>query len=272
MKPDPMFDPAPGAAVTRRILMDLLDELPDFRVMDVCVGVHWTAVVAEVAGVLRCGLASTLANGTGHTGETGLPHAGRLLELDGRTLARWVLAETTLEHSLGMAALNAALPLPQGGWIDGNGSEFLASLGKDKKMAVIGHFPFLAGLRPAVAQLWVLEKEPHPGDLPAEAAPEILPQADVVVITAMTLVNHTLGELLQLCAPGADVVLLGPSTPLSLRLGNYGINWISGSIVENVPAVLRGVAQAATFRQIQKLGVRLVTLAVKPAQAAARKT
>jgi uncharacterized protein (DUF4213/DUF364 family) len=60
--------------------------------------------------------------------------------------------------------------------------------------------------------------EPKEGDFPAEAAPEIIPQADIVAITAMTLVNKTFDGLMKLRRPNAEVVLIGPSTPLSPNL------------------------------------------------------
>lgn len=49
------------------IIDDLLTRLPAGTVVDVRVGAFWTAVVVEVAGQQRCGLASTLRNNDHHT-------------------------------------------------------------------------------------------------------------------------------------------------------------------------------------------------------------
>jgi hypothetical protein len=38
------------------------------------------------------------------------------------------------------------------------------------------------------------------------------------------------------------------------------VHLLSGSIVEEIDAVLRGVSQGASFRQLHRLGVRLVTM------------
>jgi uncharacterized protein (DUF4213/DUF364 family) len=43
-----------------KLLGDLLAELPNGEVLDVCIGLHWTAVVVQINGQRRCGLASTL--------------------------------------------------------------------------------------------------------------------------------------------------------------------------------------------------------------------
>jgi uncharacterized protein (DUF4213/DUF364 family) len=97
-----------------------------------------------------------------------------------------------------------------------------------------------------------------PGDLPAERAPEIIPQADVVAITGMTLVNGTFESLAALARPEAYVLLLGATTPLAPVLFEYGIDALSGTILFDIPAALMAVSQGANFRQIP--GKRLVTM------------
>jgi len=46
---------------------------------------------------------------------------------------------------------------------------------------------------------------------PAELAAQILPDADVVLITGSTLVNNTLEDLLALTRPDARVTVVGPT-------------------------------------------------------------
>ena len=80
----------------------------------------------------------------------------------------------------------------------------------------------------------------------------------MVAITGSTLVNHTLDDLLALVQPEATVMVLGPSTPLSPVLFDYGATIISGTRVMDETAVLRTVGQGAVFRQVQ--GVKLLTI------------
>jgi len=107
----------------------------------------------------------------------------------------------------------------------------------------------------------VLELRPHGEDLPADAAPQVIPQADVLALTAMTLINGTFDGLLALRRPDAPVMVLGPSAPLSPVLFDSGVHMISGSLVEQIDAVLAAVSQGATFRQVHRAGVRLITIA-----------
>ncbi len=243
-----------------RILQDLLAELPDGEVLDIRVGALWTAVVVEVERQKRCGLASTLQQPAQHGAAPPVPEAGRLTEFSGRALAERILTCRPPQSSIGMAALNALLPMQSDLWADANAEAVLAQIGAGKKVALVGHFPFIPRLREQVERLWVLELQPREDDLPAEAADRIIPEVDVVALTGTTLLNGTFESLMELRRSDAQVLVLGPSTPLSPVLFRHGVDWISGAIVENIDAVLQGVSQGASFRQIHHMGVRLVTM------------
>ncbi|MEJ2209589.1 MAG: histidine kinase N-terminal 7TM domain-containing protein [Anaerolineae bacterium] len=120
------------------------------------------------------------------------------------------------------------------------------------------HFPFVERVRRAASACWVLELHPRPGDLPAEWAAEVLPRADVVALTGTSLINHTFDDLIALCRPGAFVLLLGGSAPLTPLLFDRGVDAVSGTRVVDVPAALQSVGQGATFRQIA--GRQLLTM------------
>lgn len=243
-----------------RLLDDLLATLTDGDVVDVRLGLHWTAVVVEANGDRRCGLASTLVPEHHHNGKLDIPSAGTLQELSATEVAHFALSDHPTLASVGIATINALLPGWPELWQEQSAEEVIATLGEGKTVALIGHFPFVPRLRPRVGNLLVLDHHPVDGDLPAESAPDVLPQADVVAITGMALVNHTLESLLEHCPPQADVLLLGPSTPLSPILFEYQINLLCGSVVTAIDRVLSAVGQGANFRQIHRIGVRLVTM------------
>lgn len=242
------------------IIEQLLGAVPtaDHAVVDVRIGSSWTAVVVQVDGDRRCGLAATLSSAG--RDEPAVRDAGRLATLGSRALCELARSASPVEVSVGMAAINALLPRADLPWTEVNAAELLAQRGAHGKVALVGHFPFVDWLRERVQMLWVLELAPRPGDLPASAAPEVIPQADMVALTSMTLLNHTFDGLLALCRPDAQVMLLGPSTPLSPLLFERGVHLLSGAVVENIDAVLRGVSEGAGFRQLHRLGVRLVTM------------
>ncbi len=245
------------------ILTQLISTLPGGAVQEIRIGAFWTAVVVEVEGERRCGLASSLRGFDNHHYGSGpaVRQAGQLLAQTAAELAQLAHSSSLMEASLGMATINALLPLQPERWVDLNAEEVIARHGAGKQVALIGHFPFIPRLQEQVGTLWVLEQEPHGDDLPAQAAADILPQADVVAITGTTLINHTFEQLMALRKAGAIVLLLGPTTPLTPLLFDYGIHLLSGAVVEDIAAVLRAVSQGANFRQLHRQGVRLVTMA-----------
>jgi uncharacterized protein (DUF4213/DUF364 family) len=243
-----------------QILDQILDDLPSGQVREVCIGLHWTAVVVETAGAIRCGLASTLHGQHDHRRSPDVPQAGKLENTSANELARWATGDAPVMASLGLAAINALLPPQPQLWNDENASEIIARFGAGKRVAMVGRFPFAPELLPRVGELLVLEQNPGLDDLPAEAAPEVLPSADLIAITGMTISNHTLEGLLSLCNPQAKVILLGPSTPLSPIFFEYGVDVVSGAVVTDIKPVLHLVLQGGNFRQVHHGGVRLVNI------------
>lgn len=244
------------------IKAELLETLLPGKILAVQVGLSRTAVVAETDDGLRCGLAATLTNpGWDHRCRPQVRNAGHLHEMAADDLASLIESSSSTEVGIGLATVNALLPRQPEEWIDLNAEDYLIEHGSGKNVAVVGHFPFVERIKSLAKQCWVLELAPRPGDFPAESAPEIIPQAEVIAITAMTLVNQTFRGLMDLCRPEARVVLIGPSTPLSPVLFAYGVDILSGTIVTNPQLVLTGVAQGISFHQLrQEKAVRLVTM------------
>jgi len=236
----------------------LIDQLPvnAIAVREVVVGVRWTAVTSR-----GCGLAATLLSLTDTMPHT-LVNAGRLHQQSVQELAQGMISENPLEASIGLAAMCSALPPPISGVLEINAFDLLAHLGAGKKVVMVGHFPQAEWLKAQVGSLDILEKRPRPGDFPAEAAPDLLPKAELIAITGMTILNRTIDGLLRLCPPGARVVVLGPSTPVTPALFECGIDFISGSIVTDETSVLRTLMQGGSA--VQARGTRKVTLCREP--------
>ncbi len=246
------------ATVTPPLSLDLQSRL-DVLVREMRIGAFWTAVVLEDG---RCGLASVLRDDDHHRcGQDPVREAGHLHGRSARELAELARSDSLLEASIGLAAINALLDVDEEACVELNAEQVILEQGAGKDVAIVGHFPFIPRVREAARQLWVLEQRPGQGDLPAEAAPEVIPQADVVAITGTTLINHTFEELMELCRPEAFVLVLGPTTPLSSVLFDYGADVISGTLVTDPEIVLRYVSQGASFRQIKRSkGVKLLTM------------
>lgn len=235
------------------ILEEIINTLPSspVPVRNVSVGVHWTAVCS--AG---CGLASTLTS-------ENLPYAnlsdvGRLHENSAQQLARWVLSENHYESSVGMAALNSLVRPDPADLVELNAYNWIFANCPGKDVAIVGHFNFVDDVRKTARNLWVLEKNPRPGDISAEYSAEYLGKAEIIAITGSAFVNHSMGDVLSMCNPHAVIMILGPSTPLSPVLFDHNVSILSGSHVVDEAGCLLTVQQGGGYSQLW--GVKRVTL------------
>lgn len=241
---------------TKALIQDILSSIKnDYEVSDIRTCVYWTAVIS-----LRCGLASTMAAASLPSEGFQVEDAGKLLPMGAKELAKLSLSSRILEASIGIASLNSVLTIDESRYADLNAESEIRAQGEGKRVAIIGHFPFIKSLRSKARELWVFELpgRGHPGDFTGDEIKDLLPQAEVVAVSSTTLINHTLGSILDLISADAYKIMLGPTTPLSPVLFDYGFDNIFGSIVVNPDKVLKCIGQGANFRQVR--GVRKVTL------------
>jgi len=237
-----------------KIIDDLLSTLSyEALVKDVRQGPFQTAVLTRY-----CGLASTPHDPGPHHEQTPVKEAGLLLQKDAQELACMANSLSPMESAIGMATINSLIEVDEQRCVELNAGDLLAKKGEGKRVAIVGHFPFVSRLRKMVKELWVVERNPQEGDVAEAEAENLIPQAEVIGITGTAFTNHTIERLLGLCNPNAYVVILGGTVPLSPLLFDHGINAISGTKVVNPPLALRCVSQGATFRQIK--GIRLLTM------------
>jgi len=236
------------------IIHDLINSLnTDAEVRDIRQGPLRTAVWTKY-----CGLASTPSELLHCHEKSHVKEAGDLTQKTAKELVNLALSPGLFEVAIGMATINSLIDIDNKWYREINARDILIEQGKNKDVALIGHFPFVPLLRNAANNLSVIEINPQDGDLAESEAKNILPRADVIGITGSAFINNTIDELLNLCNPQSFVLILGGSTPLSPILFDYGIDAIAGTIVTDPQVVLQYVSQGATFRQIK--GIKLVTM------------
>lgn len=98
---------------------------------------------------------------------------------------------------------------------------------------VVGHFPHLGAIAEH-ADVTVLERAARADtDLPDTACEYLLPDADLVVMTGMTLANKTMPRLLEL-ARDALTCVVGPSAAICVPVLEAGADLVAGSVVADV--------------------------------------
>jgi len=230
-----------------KILDDVVSTLNmEPKVRDIRQGLFHTGVLTD-----RCGLAATLPRDALRQENPSGREPGELLNKSTSDLIRMAYSDIITEAAIGMATINSLLEVDESRYLNLNAGNLIAERGKGKKVAIVGHFPFIPDLRKVVKELWVIEKNPREGDATEAEASAFIPQADVVGITGTSFTNHTLEQLLELCNPDAYVVILGDTAPLSPILFDYGIDAVSGTKVVDPELALRCVSQGANYRQIR---------------------
>jgi uncharacterized protein (DUF4213/DUF364 family) len=227
----------------------LLKDIPHIPVDEIIVG--FFSVLVKTGKT--AGIASTIKYGKIHD------RIGDVRDLERkslRELAGLVWSDNMLAASLGMAAINCYWAGRDPDFITINAKDMVLDKGRGKTVGVIGHFPFLNKHREQYKELMIFEKSPQEGDWGEGDIPEQLPRADVVALTATTLTNHTFHEVIRHMSPESYKIILGPTTPLSPVLFDYGFHAVCGTLIRDYDIVRKQVLMATPTRYLK--GVEFV--------------
>lgn len=190
-----------------------------------------------------------------------MPATGKLLNLQIAELMDYALDDNALKAAVGIATINALSAIllededcrykPSA---YGNALDLVKITGEDT-VAMVGAFPpFIKRIREITNKLFVIEKNPRvagKGDMieiESEARlREIIPQANIIVITGVTLVNHTLGTILELAKKASEIVLVGPTAsvypePLFAR----GVTVMGGVRIADAAKMIHLIGEAGS--------------------------
>jgi uncharacterized protein (DUF4213/DUF364 family) len=175
-----------------------------------------------------------------------------------KDLAQLVKSWDFHSASIGLAAVNASLSADhRAGKLDdkialGNAFDLFLKKVKNRKVAVIGHFPRLDKMAKEAKELCVIERSPQPGDLPDTAAEYLLPGREMVFMTGSSIINKSAPRLIEL-SRGAEIYLVGPSVPLCPELFKYGLAALSGSVAPEYQALADNLKDECTIDFNKKL-------------------
>jgi uncharacterized protein (DUF4213/DUF364 family) len=207
------------------------DELDGITVDRAVIGLFFTGVKLSngVAGACATPIKTIPEAVCCPTSAMAMPFPGKLRGRPAHDLAKEALSDHGIRRAVGIAAMNALAdtcwrrrPHPETELRLGIDAFDATEIRAGDKVLVVGAFvPFLRELKRRHQPFLVLEQDPatlKPEELPffrpAEQAPAVVPEADVLLITGTTLINDTLEELLRLAKPAARVTMVGPTVSL----------------------------------------------------------
>lgn len=145
----------------------------------------------------------------------------------------------------------------------------LLTLGQNKKITVVGAFhSYIKKIGMGNDQLTVLElheknvlPEHRQFFRPAGDYVKVLPDADVVMITGLTMVNNTFDDLLKACNPDAQIVVVGPSSNLiSEVLFQKNVDIIGGIQITHPEIIFDLISQGAAGYHLFKYGAEKICI------------
>lgn len=265
-------------------LYDRLAGEGDLLVEEVRIGLGYAGVRIE-GDERRMGLAAVLRDELG-PGCSLLAEAGQLAGSSASSLLRRLVeGKTPLEKALGLAAANALLApelrAPDQCVPDLRASDlsFPPAAGEEKdsielinlapydRVAMIGLFaPLVRKIEGSGAELSIIERDASLMNLPDQKSRErILKECTVAIITATSLLNDTLEEVLNGLGDPRHVLILGPSTPLCAEVfqgAGTPVTHLGGAAVLDAGKAMQIISEGGGTRQLRPF-LRFINMAVK---------
>lgn len=261
----------PDINVSKSITRELIEIIKDSDVInqlditpkDIRIGVFYTGVVLSSG---HAGMSYTPVQEIPEAvccprSHAKMPAAGELLNMQIAGLMDYALDDNALKAAVGMATLNALSsilladdtcrykPSAYGNALD------LVEITSEDTVAMVGAFPpFIKRIQEITKNLFVIDKNPKvvgKGDTikieSADRLKEIIPQADILVITGVTLVNHTLGPILELAKKATEIVVVGPTASVYPEpLFERGVTVLGGVRITDATRMIHLIGEAGS--------------------------
>ena len=252
----------------RDLLLRDIPNVEEIRIDKVCLGLGYTGVKLEggQAGVCHS-LISEMALECCEIIKRAGTLAGRPAQEFLRLTDSWDLAERVI----GIATLNALSQIvleahPDRYAVEERNLIDVLEVGREDVVVLVGLIkPFVPIFRSKAKRLYILERGPQreKGILPDTACEEVIPKADVVVITGSTLANGTIDRLLELAENARTVALVGPTAScLPDPLFERGVDFVGGIRILDADKAIQIVGEGGGTPQLRQAG-KFVTYRAK---------
>jgi len=190
-----------------------------------------------------------------------MPQAGNLLNFSVCNLMEYALDDNVLKAAVGIATINALSAIliednhcPYKPSAFGNALD-LIQISREDTVVMVGAFPpFIKRIQEITKNLFVIEKNPRSvgkGDSveiePEARLQELIPHGDILIITGVTLVNHTLEPILRLARNARDIVVVGPTASVYPEpLFKRGVTVLGGVRITDTSKMIHLIGEAGS--------------------------
>ena len=222
------------------------------RVMieQVAVGAGYTAVTTSDGGL---GIAATGVDRSGR--QRGAASAAGYAGRPALDLLAGIEASNPMLRTMALALINAINQTRAGQFPEDAGNRILFDrfdIVGSRRVAMVGYFPPLVRyLEQERIPLSVIDDARGIGDKKAFNR-QLEDWAEVLLLTATTIVNSTMEDLLRHAGPQLKTAVLGPSTPmLPEAFSHLPVHMLAGSAITDRAAALRIIRQGGGTRELK---------------------
>ena len=236
-----------SSGIAACIVACLRPQAERIQVAEVRIGLGYTAVLLADN---RLGVAYTFRN-MSRSGCSIFNGLRPLIKRPASDLLTLLKSNDPIESAVGLACANALANRDDGSFQNGDILDQI-HLRSDDRVGMVGYFgPLISKIKEQAESLTVFEQVEEPTDIlqPTREAGQLLPRCQVVLITATSIINHSIDILLKAAENCREVAVLGASTPLLPEaFAKEKVTILSGVVVKNPTEVLRVVSEGGGMR------------------------
>lgn len=251
-----------NSSIIQEMLTAIENQAEATTVQDIRIGLCYSAVLLDDG---QLGLAYTFH--TQHAPPCHKPFKpGQIRGKNTMDVVRYASSDNLLESAIGLAAINAIVNHQIENATEGDILDVIP-MNKTDTVGMVGFFaPLIEPLKQSSKKLFIFEKKDMgglPDVYPSEKAIDMLPECDVILLSATTLINKTIDPLLAASGRAREVIVLGASTPFLPEIfAPRGATMLSGIEVTDQNRLLQIVSEGGGMRDF-KGSIKKITLLLK---------
>ncbi len=165
-----------------------------------------------------------------------------------------IKSDDVIESAIGLATVNSVLKNYNSEVEIFENIDF-----KDKNVGMVGYFyPVIKELVPIVKNLFIFEIKDIDGTFSPAYAKRKLPECEIAIISGTTLVNKTTEDFFCYIPEHCKTVILGPSTPMSVKLSVYAD--LYGFKVTREEGALDAISKGAGMKMLKNFGAKIAKI------------
>jgi uncharacterized protein (DUF4213/DUF364 family) len=253
--------------IVDEVIEQLREEIHDFskiKVKDVCLGLGYSGVRldSDIVGICHTP-SSEMAYGCCQI----IKEAGTLAGREVTEYMEMTKSFDLIERCIGIATINALSLIiieknPERYTLEEENLIDVIEISPRDVVALVGLIkPFVPIIESKARKLYIIERRPINGSniIPDTLCEEIIPTADIVLITGSALANGTIDHLLKLSKNSRTKAIVGPSMScIPDPFFRKGVDFTAGMKIQNPEMAMQIIKEGGGTPQLKKTG-KLVT-------------